>query len=183
MRNRLAIAALIAFFLSIADVSPLFAQFAQPPSSAAAALRYAREPFADRDARAKTAIRGARKRHVVRSLPNQRKIAEQKGYKRVSDLVNFPKFFPGLGIIYVKSETLPIGPFLCFDRNDRLIATVYMVPTKDIEDHKSFEAAGFAGRADHVSLYFNPGHPGVDVPHYHVVIWHVTKKQEARVAR
>jgi hypothetical protein len=183
MRNRLAVAALIALLGSIADVRPLVAQLAQPPSAAAAALGYPREPLADKGARAKTTIRGGRKRHVYRSLPNQRKIAEQKGYKRVSDLVNFPKFFPGLGIIYVKSETLPIGPFLCFDRNDRLIATVYMVPTKDIEDHKSFEAAGFAGRADHVSLYFNPGHPGVDVPHYHVVIWHVTKKQEARVAR
>jgi hypothetical protein len=184
MRNRLATAALIAFLGSIADVSPLVAQLAQPPSSAGAAHGYVRAPLADRGERAKTAIRGERKRrHVFRPPPNQRKIAEQKGYKRVSDLVNFPKFFPGLGIIYVKSETLPIGPFLCFDRNDRLIATVYMVPIKDIDDHKSFEAAGFAGRADHVSLYFNPGHPGVDVPHYHVVIWHVTKKEEARVAK
>ena len=183
MRNRLATAALIAFLGSTADVSPLVAQFAQPPSSAAAGVRYARVPLADKGERAKTATRGARKHHVLRPLPNQRKIAERKGYKRVSDLVNFPKFFPGLGIIYVKSETLPIGPFLCFDRNDRLIATVYMVPIKDIDDHKSFDATGFAGRADHVSLYFNAGHPGVDVPHYHVVIWHVTKKEEARVAR
>jgi hypothetical protein len=121
-----------------------------------------------------------RKRH---SFPNKRKIAEANGYKRVSDLVNFPKFFPGLGIIFVKPETLPLGPFLCFDRNDRLIATVYMVPIKDIDDHKSFEAPGFAGRADHVSIYFNPGHPGVDMPHYHFVIWHVSKKEEALVAK
>jgi hypothetical protein len=121
-----------------------------------------------------------RKRHTS---PNKRKIAEANGYKRVSDLVNFPKFFPGLGIIFVKPETLPLGPFLCFDRNDRLIATVYMVPIKDIDDHKSFEAPGFAGRADHVSIYFNPGHPGVDMPHYHFVIWHVSKKEEALVAK
>ena len=69
-------------------------------------------------------------------------------------------FAPRLGIayqatprwvIFVKAETLPIGPFLCFDRQDRLVATVYMVPTKDIEDHKSFEAPGFAGRADHLA--------------------------------
>jgi hypothetical protein len=69
--------------------------------------------------------------------------------------------------------TLPLGPFLCFDRKDRLVATVYMVPTKDIDDHKLWEAPAFAGKVDHVSLYFNPGHPGVDVPHYHFVIWHV----------
>jgi hypothetical protein len=190
MRNRLAAAALIALLGSMADVSPVPAQLAQSPSSAAAPLGRTKAPLADNDnqvATAKTAIRRAshadRKRHVIRSLPNQRKIAEKKGYKRVSDLVNFPKFFPGLGVIFVKADTLPIGPFLCFDRQDRLAATVYMVPTKDIEDHKSFEAPGFAGRADHLSLYFNPGHPGVDVPHYHVVIWHVTKKQEARVAK
>ncbi|MDA9502599.1 hypothetical protein XI05_34825 [Bradyrhizobium sp. CCBAU 11357] len=120
---------------------------------------------------------------MVRSPPNQRKVAEKNGYKRVSDLVNFPKFFPGLGIIFVKPDTLPLGPFLCFDRRDRLVATVYMVPNKDIDDHKSWEGAGSAAPVDHVSLYFNPGHPGVDVPHYHVVLWHVTRKQEARVAK
>jgi hypothetical protein len=120
---------------------------------------------------------------VPRPPPNQREIAESKGYKRVSDLVNFPKFFPGLGIIYVKPGTLPLGPFLCFDRSDRLVATVYMVPIKDIDDHKNLEAPGFAGRVDHVSIYYNAGHPGVDVPHYHFVIWHVSKKEEARVAK
>jgi hypothetical protein len=186
VRKRLATAALMGCLLgSIAHLSPVAAQPVQPPSSAAA-FGYTRAPPADTVAKPKKAVRGSRfanKRHVFRSHPNQRRIAEREGYKRVSDLVNFPKFFPGLGIIFVKPETLPIGPFLCFDRNDRLIATVYMVPIKDINDHKSFEAPGFAGRADHVSLYFNPGHPGVDVPHYHLVIWQVTKKEEARVAK
>jgi hypothetical protein len=114
---------------------------------------------------------------------NQREIAESKGYKRVSDLVNFPKFFPGLGIIFVKPDTLPTGPFLCFDRKDRLVATVYMIPIKDIDDHKAVEAAGVTAPVDHVSFYFNAGHPGVDMPHYHFVIWHVSKKDEARVAQ
>ncbi len=123
-----------------------------------------------------------RKHRVVRSVQNQRKIAESKGFKRLSDLVNFPKFFPGLGILFVKPETLPLGPFLCFDREDRLMATVYMVPIKDIDDHKAFDEPAFGGRTDHVNIYFNPGHPGVDVPHYHIVIWHVTKKEEERVA-
>jgi hypothetical protein len=121
---------------------------------------------------------------VVRPAPpNLRKIAEGKGFKRVSDLVNFPKFFPGLGIIFVKPETLPLGPFLCFDRKDRLMATVYMVPIKDFNDHKTLEAPAFAGASDHTSIYFNPGHPGVDMPHYHFVIWHVPKKEEERVAK
>ncbi len=123
------------------------------------------------------------RRKPVKTVENRREVAEKNGYKRVSDLVNFPKFFPGLGIIYVKPDTLPTGPFLCFDRQDHLVATVYMIPVKDIDDHKTLDAAGVDGPVDHVSFYFNPGHPGVDMPHYHFVIWHVSKKDEARVAQ
>jgi hypothetical protein len=36
---------------------------------------------------------------------------------------------------------------------------------------------------DHVSLYFNAGHPGVEQPHYHIVLWPVSKTDEARVAK
>jgi hypothetical protein len=114
---------------------------------------------------------------------NQRKVAEAKGYKKLSSLVNFPDFFPGLGVIYVTPETLPVGPFLSFDRKDRLIATIYMIPIQDINNYKEFNLAGFSGRSDHVTFYFNPGHPGVAMPHYHVVIWHVSKEDEASVAK
>jgi hypothetical protein len=114
---------------------------------------------------------------------NQRKVAEAKGYKKVSSLVNFPDFFPGLGVIYVKPETLPTGPFLSFDRKDRLVATIYMIPIQDINDYKEFDLSGFSGRSDHVTFYFNPGHPGVAMPHYHFVIWHVSKEGEASVAK
>lgn len=185
MRNALVTAALVALLGLIADVRPLVAQFALPEGAARDPLAQTRVQPADNVRTAKTATRrhAHRKRPVSRPPPNQRKIAERNGYKRVSDLVNFPKFFPGLGIVFVKAETLPLGPFLCFDRKDRLVATVYMVPTKDIDDHKLWEAPAFAGKVDHVSLYFNPGHPGVDVPHYHFVIWHVAKKEEARVAK
>jgi hypothetical protein len=114
---------------------------------------------------------------------NQRKVAEGNGYKKVSSLVDFPAFFPGLGVIYVKPETLPGGPFLSFDRKDGLVATIYMVPVQDINDHKKFDLSGFSGRSDHVTFYFNSGHPGVAMPHYHFVIWHVSKEGEASVAK
>jgi hypothetical protein len=65
---------------------------------------------------------------------NYRKVAEAKGYKKVSSLVNFPDFFPGLGAVYVIPETLPAGPFLSFDRKDRLVATIYMIPVPDINE-------------------------------------------------
>jgi hypothetical protein len=137
--------------------------------------------------------RAPRKRHVVRRVrhekPERREnveaIAARQGYKKVSDLVHFPKFFPGLGIIYVKPDTLPLGPFLCFDRQKKLIATVYMVPIKDVDDHKTFDgtAPAFAPKIDHTTIYFNGGHPGVDTPHYHIVLWHVSKDGEQRVAQ
>jgi hypothetical protein len=116
---------------------------------------------------------------------NPRILAERAGYKRVSSLVNFPAFFPGIGVVFVKPETLPVGPFLSFDRKDRLISTIYMLPLDQMNEHKRFEApVGFAGaRLDHTTMYFNEGHPGVDLPHYHYVLWHVSKKNEALVAR
>ena len=141
-------------------------------------------PVAQNPARASAAapraLTAARK-----STRNPRVLAERNGYKRVSAIVNFPPFFPGIGVVFVKPATLPVGPFLSFDRKDRLISTIYMVPLGDMNEHKKLEAsAGFAGaRVDHATMYFNEGHPGVDLPHYHYVLWHVSKKNEALVAK
>lgn len=106
-----------------------------------------------------------------------------RGFKRVRNLVKLPSFLPGLGVLYVRPETLPAGPFLAYDRQGRRVSTVYMIPVEDIGNRKKFDLSGFAGRNDHVSMYFNEGHPGVEMPHYHVVIWHVNKRGEARVAK
>ncbi len=114
---------------------------------------------------------------------NLRKVAEAKGYTKVSSLAIFPDFLPGLGVFYVKPETLPYGPLLSFDRKDRLVATVYMIPVQDINDHKKLDLSGFRGRSNHVTFYFQPGHVGADTPHYHFVIWNVSKKGEASVAQ
>ena len=142
-------------------------------------------PVAQNPARA-SATAATRATTVVRKITrNPRTLAERNGYKRVSALVNFPPFFPGIGIVFVKPATLPVGPFLSFDRKDRLISTIYMVPLGDMNEHKKLEASvGFAGaRVDHATMYFNEGHPGVDLPHYHYVLWHVSKKNEALVAK
>ena len=208
MRKALMPAALVALLGLIVDARPLSAQYYQvaPPFGTAPAPM-APAPMTQQppEVRARpTRIRTAKpkktrtrsvtaatrprspehkRRHVVHVSPNQLETAEKDGYKRLSDLVNFPKFFPGLGIVLVKPDTMPLGPYLCFDRDNRLIATLYMVSIKDIDDHKSFEApGGFAGKVDHISYYFNPGHPGMDMPHYHIVIWHVSKEEEARAA-
>ncbi len=49
-----------------------------------------------------------------------------------------------------------------------------MVPLKDIQAHKNFATLGavVAGaRLDHTDIQYNPGHPGVEEPHYHVAQW------------
>ncbi len=103
------------------------------------------------------------------------------GYKKVSELVPLPEFVPGLGVLYVKPETLPVGPFLAYDRQGNLVSSVYMIPVKDIEAHKAFDDLAVAReRVDHVDLYYNAGHPGVPEPHYHVILWYVSpEKAEA----
>lgn len=105
-------------------------------------------------------------------------------YKRVSTLVKLPDFLPGLGTLYVNPKTLPAGPFLAYDHQGRLVSTIYMIPLADMQSQKAFaELAAPGGRVDHVSIYYNAGHPGVPVPHYHIVLWHVSKAQEALVAK
>lgn len=95
-------------------------------------------------------------------------------YQKVSELVALPDFLPGLGTLYVQPATLPAGPFLAYDRDGQLVSTIYMIPVADIEAQKKFDdlAVGSETVVD-VDMYYNAGHPGVETPHYHVVLWHV----------
>ena len=101
-------------------------------------------------------------------------------YKKVSSLVALPDFVPGLGTLYVDPGTLPAGPFLAYDKQGKLVSSVYMIPIKDITAHKAFNNLAVAKeKVDHVDMYYNAGHPGVAEPHYHVVIWYVSPQQAA----
>ncbi len=105
-------------------------------------------------------------------------------YQKVSKLVKLPDFLPGMGTLYVDPKTLPDGPFLAYDHQGKLVSTIYMIPIKNLDDHKNIdELAAPGGKVDHVSIEFNAGHPGVPEPHYHIVLWHVTKAQEKLVAK
>jgi hypothetical protein len=98
------------------------------------------------------------------------------GYQKVSTLARLPEFIPGLGALYVQPQTLPAGPFLGYDRDDRLVNTVYMIPVADITARKTFEHLAVGGApVREVDFYYTPGHPGLEQPHYHVVLWHVPK--------
>ena len=99
-------------------------------------------------------------------------------YKRFSELVRFPDFYPGLGRLYVQPSTLPLGPFRAYDRQGFLVSTIYMVPIKDLDAHKMMEIVeGTPIPVDHVEIHYTSGHPGVPEPHYHVILWHVSPER------
>ena len=114
------------------------------------------------------------------SLQAQHSGTPPANYKKVSTLVALPDFVPGLGTLYVDPATLPAGPFLAYDKQGKLVSSVYMIPLKDITAHKAFDNLGAAKeKVDHVDMYYNAGHPGVAEPHYHVVVWYVPAQQAA----
>jgi hypothetical protein len=103
-------------------------------------------------------------------------------YKRVSELVRFPDFYPGLGRLYVQPKTLPLGPFRAYDRQGVLVSTIYMLPLKDLDAHKMMEIReGTPVPVDHVDIHYTSGHPGVEEPHYHVILWHVSAERAANL--
>jgi hypothetical protein len=99
-------------------------------------------------------------------------------YKRVSELVRFPDFYPGLGRLYVQPKTLPLGPFRAYDRQGYLVSTIYMVPIRDLEAHRMMEIVeGTPFPVDHVDIHYTSGHPGVEEPHYHIILWRVSPER------
>ena len=95
-------------------------------------------------------------------------------YQAVSKLVPLPDMIPGLGTLYVDPATLPVGPFAAYDKTGKLVSTIYMVPLADLNAQKKFTGLAVAGGpAVSVDMYYNAGHPGVEKPHYHIVVWHV----------
>jgi outer membrane murein-binding lipoprotein Lpp len=99
------------------------------------------------------------------------------GYQKASTLARLPDFMPGLGSLYVRPGTLPAGPYLAYDRDDRLVSTIYMVPIADMTAQKPFERLPVGTPAvQQVDFNYSPGHPGVEVPHYHAVLWHMPEE-------
>jgi hypothetical protein len=94
-------------------------------------------------------------------------------YAKVSKLVALPDFLPGLGQLFIDPATLPAGPFLGYDHDGKLSATIYMVPIKALQDGTAYNDLAIGSHdVASVDIYFNAGHPGVDEPHAHVVLFH-----------
>ncbi|RBW55397.1 hypothetical protein [Ruegeria sp. A3M17] len=94
-------------------------------------------------------------------------------YVKVSDVLPLPEFIPGLGTLFVDPATLPAGPFLAYDRDGQLSATIYMTPLDDLQNGVAFDGLGLGSHTvSSTDVYFNAGHPGVEKPHAHVVLFH-----------
>ena len=101
-------------------------------------------------------------------------------YQKMGSLYQLPDFFSGLGTLYVDPTTLPVGPYLAYDRQGNLVSTVYMIPLRELRAGKAFNSLVAAhAKINHVDVYYNNGHPGVPDPHYHVVLWYIPAEQAA----
>ncbi|HEX5435970.1 MAG TPA: hypothetical protein VFW98_02335 [Gemmatimonadaceae bacterium] len=135
-----------------------------------------------------TALAGAMGAAMLFASPNtaaaQSKAPPGGAYQQVSKLVPLPDFLPGLGTLYVDPASLPAGPFLAYDHQGKLVSSIYMIPLSDMNDHKAFDNLKIAHeRPDHVDIVFNAGHPGVAVPHYHIIVWYVSRAEAAKLAK
>lgn len=97
-------------------------------------------------------------------------------YVQVSDVLPLPAFIPGLGTLFVAPDTLPAGPFLAYDHDGKLSATVYMTPLQELQNGVSYDTLAVGSQdVTSVDIYYNAGHPGVETPHAHVVLFHDAK--------
>jgi hypothetical protein len=102
-------------------------------------------------------------------------------YKKVSELVQLPDYLPGMGTLYVDPNNLPVGPYLGYNHAGKLVNIIYMVPLDELDNHKAFMDLGatVAGlRVNHTELQYNPGHPGLEKPHYHITEWLISEAAE-----
>lgn len=97
-----------------------------------------------------------------------------KGYQMASKVSKIPEFVPGLGTLYIDPKLLPVGPYVGYDKDGKLINAVYMIPVSMMEKHREWLERGTAItgiRTDHVDITFHSNAPGMSEPHYRIVQW------------
>jgi hypothetical protein len=101
-------------------------------------------------------------------------------YVKFAELApGLPAFAPGLGTVYVQPSTRPVGPYRSYDHNGKLIATIYMVPEKDLEEHLKIVSDEKTPPVDHWQIHYVKQMHGIDGPHYHITLWHVSAEEAA----
>ena len=117
---------------------------------------------------------------VTSALPVQAQTAVPSGYKKLSEIAGGSDFTKGRGILYVDPKTVPVGPFLAYDREGNLVSSAYMILLKDIDAHKRFDdLVAVHEKVDHVEIYYTGGHRGMAEPHYDIWLWYIAPEKKA----
>ncbi len=88
---------------------------------------------------------------------------------------------PGIDLVTGDPVGHPEGPFAAYDRGGRLVATIYTISMRDLAEHGLADLEGARRRIDHVSIVPVADEPDVPVAHYHIILWHVTAQQAAKL--
>lgn len=98
-------------------------------------------------------------------------------YVAASSILKLPGFISGVGSLYIDPADAPVGPWLAYGKDGRLVDILFMVPLRDFDAHKDFanlgatllsKLAASGLRIDHVDITYNPGHVGMPEPHFHI---------------
>jgi BON domain-containing protein len=85
--------------------------------------------------------------------------------------------FKGLVRIDGDPVARPHGPFAAYDRSGRLVATIYAISMRELAELGA-DSLDARGRIDHVTIYPVAANADVPDPHYHVVLWHLSRSAE-----
>jgi hypothetical protein len=88
---------------------------------------------------------------------------------------------PGLARVDGDGVRHPQGPYRGYDRAGKLVATIYTVSMRDLAQHGLEDLVPSGAGVDHVAIYSIATDPDVPQPQYHVVLWHVSRTEAARL--
>jgi hypothetical protein len=87
----------------------------------------------------------------------------------------------GLSRIQGDPVAHPRGPFVAYDGNGRAVATIYTISGRDLADETFDDLEPQGLRIDHVAIYPIAAYPDVPDLQDHVVLWHVSRGEAARL--
>jgi hypothetical protein len=112
----------------------------------------------------------------------------------VNDLVvrataDAPAAFPAIRVQHPLRDRLPGvarvepgrpgGPDLAYDAQGRVIATVYVISSREVLDRDAETLRGEGRQIDHVDFVPLIGRAEIPVPHYAIILWHVSEPEAA----
>lgn len=88
---------------------------------------------------------------------------------------------PGLARVERDPAARPNGPWLAYDASGRHVATIYSVPMSELAQHGLDDLRASHAVVDHVAILPIAVHPDAPQGYYHVVLWHVTRDEAAKL--